>query len=483
MGVHESDLRPQFLDPAGEFGKVGLASRLPLLADRRSESEGLAWRERLLQRLLVATTPIIAAAVLMAIAATHGHNRWWLSVLLPCIPMQIAAACSRGWSFRVRASILIAPLILAVYVAYLRVGFKGNASLIGAAAVVLTGFLFGRRSMTVLVGFLLLAPILVGVGMTSGYLPSDGLVDMAPTRVEPWVRTTFVSLSIWLVLGFAVTFVVQSIESALGRTRQALIDLRAEEQLREQAERARLEAQEAAMQAQKIEIVGRLSAGVAHDFNNLLGVVASWSSIMVDESVTPAERGEARAALDAVVQHGSSLTRQLLALARQDSRIVGRVSLEAAAKTGVLALQRVLPPRIKLTFDELSPAWVEADATEMQQILFNLVLNARDAIPESGTVRVTVDVETLSEPLSGVGGTLAAGRWAKLSVKDSGTGIDPSVRDRIFELFFTTKPVGLGTGLGLATVLRIAKASGGAVGLDSQPGNGSTFTLYLPCLA
>ncbi|HXK16825.1 MAG TPA: ATP-binding protein [Polyangiaceae bacterium] len=448
--------------------------------ERESEPEGLLWREVLLQRVLVGSTPIIAAAILMALLNSQSGNRWWLGLLLPCIPLQIAAALNRTWSVRTRAAILILPLVLAVYITYLRVGFHGNSSLVAAAAVVLTGLFFGRRSMGILIGVLLLAPLLAAVGMTTGRLTTDAAIDVALDRVQPWIRTTFVSLSIWIVLGLAVTFVVQSIEGALSATRDALRNLRREEQRREQAERERLEAQEAALQAQKMEIVGRLAASVAHDMNNLLGVVAGWTGLMADETAGADERLEARGALDAVVQQGSALTRQLLALARRDSRVVSRVALEAAAASAVSALKRVLPLNVNLTFRQLTTASVNADATEIQQILFNLILNARDAMPDGGSIQVTTGVETFEAPFAVVGGTLAAGQWAALRVKDSGCGIEPAVRERIFELFFTTKEVGAGTGLGLATVLRIANASGGGVALDTTPGQGSTFTLYVP---
>ena len=237
------------------------------------------------------------------------------------------------------------------------------------------------------------------------------------------------------------------------------------------------------MQAQKMEIIGRLASGTAHDFNNLLGVVGNWAELLLLDAPKTPEVEEARQAVDTAMQQGRSLTRQLMALARRDERSVARVCLERLAEAGVLTLGRVLPAGVKLTFHELTSADVQADATELQQVLFNLVLNARDAIVGGGTIQVSTGVEALEVPLAVAGGTLAAGRWAVLRVADSGPGIDAAIRDKIFELFFTTKPVGLGTGLGLATVLRIAQSSGGGVALTSGPGQGATFSVYLPCAA
>ena len=338
--------------------------------------------------------------------------------------------------------------------------------------------------MVVLLACLLVGQVTIAVAMISGNLAIDEVVDLATTHPLPWVRTTFVAFSTWMLLGLATTFVVQRIEGELQRTRQALTDLREEQARRIKAEAERRIAEDAALQAQKMELVGRLAAGVAHDFNNLLGVVSGWTELSLDDTASRSDRAQGREALDAAVQQGRALTRQLLALARRDSRVVGRVRLERPMKGGVGTLSRVLPLGVQLTFQQGESVDVDADETELQQVLFNLVLNARDAMPEGGgKIEVSTGIVTLDAPLEAIGGSIAAGRWARVSVKDSGSGIDPAIRGRICELFFTTKPIGLGTGLGLATVLRIAQTSGGGLTLDSAPGQGATFSVYLPIAA
>jgi two-component system, cell cycle sensor histidine kinase and response regulator CckA len=187
----------------------------------------------------------------------------------------------------------------------------------------------------------------------------------------------------------------------------------------------------------------------------------------------------------------------LLALSRRDARVVTRFGLERAARSGVQTLTRVLPAGVALSFEASEAVEVDADETELQQVLFNLVLNARDALPQNGgKIQVNTGAVSLPSALDVVGGSLPPGRYAALRVQDNGCGIDPAIRERIFELFFTTKAVGLGTGLGLATVLRIASESSGGITVDSSfgadagagPGprdtrqrpSGATFTLYLP---
>jgi signal transduction histidine kinase len=448
---------------------------------RSAEPEELAWREVLLRRLLVALTPIVVAAVIMAVLATHGRNRAVFALILLPVALQVAALLSPHWSYRLRAQILIAPLAAATYLAYFLTAFKGNASVVAACAVVLTGLLFDRRSMGWMLVALLVAPIGAAAMMISGALTIDDRVDLSTLHALPWIRTTFVAAATWGLLGLAITFVVQRIEGALAKTRQTLLELREEAARRQKAEAERRAAEDAALEAQKMELVGRLAAGVAHDFNNLLGVVGGWAELALDEMAVPGERAQAREGVESAIQHGRALTRQLLALARRDARVVSRVCLEESAKLAVRALSRVLPAGVELSFAPGESVHVDADETEIQQILFNLVLNARDAMPQGGRIEVTSGIANTDHALEVVAGTLAPGRWAFLRVQDAGTGIEPALRQKIFELFFTTKPVGLGTGLGLATVLRIAQTSAGGIALDSTPGRGSTFTLYLPC--
>lgn len=439
------------------------------------------WREVLLDRLLLVAAPIISGAALLAYFSLHSYLRASLLFLLPLVALLVVSAARRDWPYRRRALSLIATLGLATFITYGIVGFRGNGSIIAATTVVLAGLFFGRRGAIATTGLVVLAPLLACVGMLSGTLPIAQGPDIDVTSAIPWFRTTVVALAVWSMLGVTVTFVVQRIEQALDDAHQNLAKLRAEQLRREQAEEDRLQAQDAALQAQKMELVARLAAGAAHDFNNLLAVVGNWAELLLLDAGDRPENQEARDAVDTALQQGRALTRQLMALARQDQRSVRRLQLEKCANSGVRTLSRVLPAGVTLGFRETSPAAVDADETELQQVLFNLVLNARDAMPHGGSIQVLTGVETLEEPQPVVGGTLPSGKWAVMRVADSGPGIPAELRERIFELFFTTKPVGEGTGLGLATVLRIAQKSGGGVALDSEPGAGSRFSIYLPC--
>lgn len=461
---------------------MGVVSAFPLSQASEEVEPAREWRTVLLQRLLVATTPIVAAALAMALWTSHGRNRVVMSLLLPMVPLQLAASFAKKWSFHVRAWSLIGPLLFASYVTYGLVGFVGNASLIAASAIVFAALVFDRRHVTLVLVLALAAPLLAGAGMLTGRLHPTQNMDFALSMPRAWVRTTFVSLALWAMVGLAVTFVVQRVEASLAKTKRALEDLRAEQARREQAERERQLAQEAALQAQKMELVGRLAAGVAHDFNNVLGVVGSWAELLMLELPPSTERDEAKEAVDSAMHQGRALTRRLLTLARRDKRSPARIQLQQSIHTSVNMLWRVMPRGIALSFEARAEANVHADETELQQVVFNLVLNARDAIADHGTIQVSASAVERTEAFEVVGGTLGAGRWAALQVRDSGSGIAPELRERIFELFFTTKPVGTGTGLGLATVLRIAQLSGGGVALEAPSEGGACFTVYLPCV-
>jgi signal transduction histidine kinase len=316
------------------------------------------------------------------------------------------------------------------------------------------------------------------------------LIDFAKVRapyVGAWPHAIFVfcvALFIsreYSARGTRATASERRLDRSLRETQDALTSWQEEQRRREESEAARQKAQEALVQAQRMEIASQLAAGVAHDFNNVLHVISMSSSVLLVDAA-PAEKERARRALDNAQQQGQALSRQLMALARPEARSVTRFPLDHPIKRTIATLKPALPRNIQLHFGAPAAAEIEADETEIQQVIFNLVLNARDAMPSGGPIQVTADVQTSPIPIGVVGGTLAAGRWATLSVTDSGPGIDPAIREKIFDLFFTTKGPERGTGLGLATVLRIAKISGGGVAVETEAGCGTTFRIYLPAV-
>ena len=234
-------------------------------------------------------------------------------------------------------------------------------------------------------------------------------------------------------------------------------------------------------QAQKMDAVGRLAGGIAHDFNNLLTAIKGTASLMLLDLAPGDPLRDDAEAIGKVVDQAAGLARQLLAFGR--GHVVRRETVDlnaAVAATGKM-LRRLIPSGIQLTTvlaDELAP--VNADGGQLERVLVNLVLNARDAMPDGGTVIVeTMHVEVDAWPRGWATG-LAPGAYVMLVVHDTGTGIDPATQERIFDPFFTTKEVGQGTGLGLPIVYGIVQQSGGAVRIFSRPGVGTTVRVLFP---
>ena len=243
---------------------------------------------------------------------------------------------------------------------------------------------------------------------------------------------------------------------------------------------ARKQLEEQLLHAQKMEAVGRLAGGVAHDFNNLLASITGYSELLVDRLDDTGLRHAAQQ-IRRSAERGAALTRQLLAFSRRQELATELVDLNAV----LLDLQdmraRLLGERVELVYrlgEGLSP--LLADRGQLHQVLLNLVVNARDALGDGGRIVISTDNIDLDDELLRHGGAVGAGRWVRLSVADDGCGMTEEVRQRVFEPFFTTKEPGKGTGLGLSTVYGIVQQSGGGVLLDSEPGVGTTFEVYLP---
>ena len=234
-------------------------------------------------------------------------------------------------------------------------------------------------------------------------------------------------------------------------------------------------------QAQKMEAVGHLAGGIAHDFNNILGIIIGYSELVVRDPSIPEETRSRIEEVLSAGQRAASLTRRLLAFSRKLVLQPQVLNLNEVIEGLEKILRRLLGDEIEIR-TKLDPnlGQVQADRSQLEQVLLNLCINGRDAMPEGGTLTIeTANAESKDE-LCGEAFEMPLGPCVRVSVKDTGVGMDDETLSHLFEPFFTTKEPDRGTGLGLATVYGIVKQSGGHVWAESKPGKGSTFTVCLP---
>jgi signal transduction histidine kinase/ActR/RegA family two-component response regulator len=327
-----------------------------------------------------------------------------------------------------------------------------------------------------------LDPVVVDV-----HLPDDRW-RLYAVPAEGWAaaisdRSALFTLGVLLsgALFVLVVYLVASRQAALLRAveeRTGSLHSAVEELRKAAEERGRTEAQ--LLQAQRLESLGRLAGGIAHDFNNLLTVILGSLSLAHDAVAADSEAGTDLLTAERAGYRAAELTKKLLAFARRQTVEPQLVELNALLLEAQTILRRLLGEQVRMVEDLAPGLWrVFADPGQLEQVITNLVVNARDAMPDGGTLSIsTRNVELIAGP--GVTQVLAAGEYVRLEVSDSGAGMPPEILQRVFEPFFTTKELGQGTGLGLATAYGIVRQAGGDITLQSRVGIGTRVTIHLP---
>lgn len=250
---------------------------------------------------------------------------------------------------------------------------------------------------------------------------------------------------------------------------------------RKKAEKNRMELESQLRQAQKMESIGRLAGGVAHDYNNMLSVILGYAELSLTKTTPGSVLHDNLSEILDAARRSAGITRQLLAFARKQTVEPQVLDLNVTVEGILKILQRLIGEDLQLHWQPGTDLWpVLIDPSQVDQILANLCINARDALSAGGTIRIKTENCTLNHEFCRLHTGCRPGDHVRLVVSDTGFGMDAETMDKIFEPFFTTKDPGQGTGLGLATVYGIVKQNNGMIDVESEPGRGTTFTIYLP---
>ncbi len=435
----------------------------------------LAWRDQLASRVARAFSIVYVLSLPLLWLTLQGSVRIALtSVTVTCAVCAGAPLLLGRPIGALRAWLLVGPAVIAALAGFALLGFLPGPAIVLTLTLVTGGLLLGRRGLVWLCMIALGGLLCIAWAATRGALPFLDPSKVAPGSVSTSLRTIALMFLGIFVLGTLVVDIVSRLEHSLQK-------LRAETALREQAERARANAEIAAHEAKQLETLGRLAAGIAHDFNNSLTAIIGCAELL-RTNVPAGARGQDL--VDVIIEaseRAAELTRQLLAYSRKAQMVLKPLDLHQLIE-GVLTLLRgSLSTGIAIQL-ELSAkhSVLKADAALLQNAIVNLLVNAGDAMPDGGNLTISTADHVVRDPSDAFGQTLAPGNYLLLEILDTGSGIDQATLPKIFEPFFTTKPLGKGTGLGLAAVAGTVRALAGAIDVESELDCGTAFRILLP---
>jgi len=390
----------------------------------------------------------------------------------------------RPWlAFRTSALLLLGVMLISGPMVALRGGLTVGYLAFSVLQILLATLFFGRRGAFVALVAVVLVTVTSGVLVVQGYMPPMSLELWDPMNAAVWVRETVIMTLLGVVMATTELYVVERLAHQVEVHQNLAAHERAQRLALEQSERDRFREREqreqalrALEQSRRIEALARMAGGVAHDFNNALTVIVGGTEMAKLRRDFPEEVEEC---LDEVLRAAggaADLSRRLLMLGRQHISKPTPTAIASLVDRLQTPMRRILADDIHLVVNPpAEDAIAMVDEPQLERALLNLVINAGDAMTRGGTVTIGWRVEDLvSAP------NLADGRYISVSISDTGQGMDRETLDRIFDPFFTTKSDKGGTGLGLATVYAFTKESHGAVDVTSEPGTGTTITIWLP---
>ena len=386
-------------------------------------------------------------------------------------------------TFQMSALVLLSVLLITVAMVAVRFGLTVGNLAVSVLLILLSTLFFGRRGALVALVAVVVVIAASGVLVVQGYAPPISHVLRDPMDPAVWVRETFIMVFLGVVMAATELYVVERLahevhvhKNLAAREREQRLALERSERERVREREQREQALHALEQSRRLEALARMAGGVAHDFNNALTVIVGGAEMAKLRRDFP---GEVEECLDEVLRAAggaADLSRRLLMLGRQHIAKPTPTAIASLVDRLQTPMRRILADDIHLVVNPpAEDAIAMVDEPQLERALLNLVINAGDAMTRGGTVTIGWRVEDLvSTP------NLADGRYISVSISDTGQGMDRETLDRVFDPFFTTKIDKGGTGLGLATVYAFTKESHGAVDVTSEPGTGTTITMWLP---
>jgi signal transduction histidine kinase/CheY-like chemotaxis protein len=445
--------------------------------DTGSEQGSIAqWRKLMLERVLVFCLVLLTGAMLLSFRKPVIFERKIFALaILPGWLLVAAAALWPRAPLRFRQLTLILGVLTVSFGAVLRLGFQAtNGFCANLMLLVMVSLMMSRRAAWVvwaisLAGWVVIAVIWIASSQRGG----ETLYD--PSLSSNWARVIAIYAMLSAATVVVVSYVVERLEGALRRSEALYAALTEESTRRIAALEEQRALEEQLRQSQKLEALGTLAGGVAHDFNNLLVVIINHAAIAADQTGSESVRGSLEQ-IQAAGERAAALTRKLLAFGRRQLAPRSALDVNARIAESLSLLQRLLPSSIELALElNAQPRCVWLAAIELDQIIVNLCVNARDAMPGGG--KLAIRTRRVERPAPG---RPESADFLCIEVEDTGSGMDEATRLRMFEPFYTTKLPGHGTGLGLSTVHGLVQQVGGFIEVDSALGRGTRMAIYLP---
>jgi signal transduction histidine kinase/ActR/RegA family two-component response regulator len=450
--------------------------------DADGDASLVRWRARLLSGVLAtAVLALLPGVLIQAWQWKDDPYERHSGLMLAVIGLGALTALARWRApYQRRAAVLMAIGYLLTPVAMLTQGMNPGHFVAICTLATIAVLLYSARVAYFILGASAVCMALTAFLFAQGYAspPPHQLLD--PRVPLNWLRVGLFTLFPSAMAAVATQYLLGKLRDTLHARSQLVIQLRDEIGQRERALAELERAQARLLHAEKLEAVGQLAAGIAHDFNNTLAVVALEAELLKRRSLEAVAVTRGAEALLSAAERGKHLTRQLLLFSRSEPAPRPVIDVTQAFDECVQALRRLLPSEITFELELAAETLgVCIPPSELQQIVLNLGINARDAMPDGGSLHISLARTRLSiEAAAAL--ELGPGEYARLSCRDSGSGMDSVTLARLFEPFFTTKRPGRGTGLGLTNVWNIAQRCGGAVQAESHPARGATLRVYLP---